>query len=160
MTEENIDFLIEKMKSMSLIYHPSNKHLDYSTDDINNLPFRKGEIHPPYSYIYFLKSRMEFSGPVDFPIDISYLACINSSETAHELTFECDFSVREKFFFSEHQGYIVWFFKEDGAVYRFGEDTEREEKLYSSFEEFLEFMMLFALSARSKRLAERERKNF
>ncbi|WP_344103037.1 SMI1/KNR4 family protein [Nocardiopsis rhodophaea] len=120
----------------------------------------------PSSYIEYLERMEHFRGPYFVPVAMSWAVQEDASETAEDLSREYpDFTTSSKFFFSEHQGYIVWYFKKnDPGVYRFGEDTEREELLASSFEEFLNKMLNYAVCERrrsrdaKKRMHERNKR--
>lgn len=110
-----------------------------SDQDIDALIADQPDCAPPGLYIEFMKEQRYFSGPFDFPVDTSYAMGLKSRETAEDLREHYpEFELSGKFFFSEHEGYIVWYFKpSDPGVYRFGEDTEEEIAVSDSFADFL-----------------------
>ncbi|GAA2003271.1 hypothetical protein GCM10009799_33010 [Nocardiopsis rhodophaea] len=144
--------IIDQLLGHELIQEMENLSEIIFTSDFAEAARRDSECPPPGMYLDYLEEVSKFDGPSYFPVILSLGAHEDANETAQELSQDYpEFTTSDKFFFSEHQGYIVWYFKKtDPAVYRFGEDTEIEERIANSFEEFIEDMIEYAVRHRER----------
>ncbi|WP_133742516.1 SMI1/KNR4 family protein [Actinorugispora endophytica] len=132
-----------------------------SDGEIAEMLSTKREVDVPDSYVKFMSHFGRRAGYLFRGTDFYYPSCLDFNDYAEEFSRDDDpgLVTRDRFFFSLHQGYELYFFESGNEdVWSYIEGDGRSNKIAESFPAYLEYSINFPNSHWNS-LREQDRKN-